>query len=75
MSDIDGQYLTFGLGDQELGIAILHVQEIVGLLPVTAIPGAPSHVRGVINLRGRLIPAMDLRARFGIGAGGRAATA
>lgn len=58
------RYLTFRLGDATYGIGILKVQEIIGLMHVTPVPCVPSYVRGVINLRGRVIPVVDLRARF-----------
>lgn len=58
--------LTFRLGDEVYGIGILKVQEIIGMLDVTSIPRSPDHLRGVINLRGRIIPVVDLRRRFGL---------
>jgi len=61
-----GKYLTFNLGGEEFGIGISLIREIIGLLPVTAIPGAPFFVLGVINLRGRVIPIVDLRRHFGL---------
>lgn len=61
-----GKYLTFQLGAEAFGIEILKVQEIIGLMPVTRVPRAPECVRGVINLRGRIIPVMDLRRKFGL---------
>lgn len=60
-----GKYLTFNLGDEHYGLEILRVQEIVGLLAVTRVPRLPSHVAGVVNLRGRVIPVIDLRVAFG----------
>lgn len=65
-----GQYLTFRLGDEEYGVEILAVQEIKGGAAITPIPGTPPHVRGVMNLRGTILPVVDLRARLGGGAGG-----
>lgn len=59
-----GQYLTFLLAGEEYGIDILKVQEIRGWLPVTRIPHTPPHVQGVLNLRGTIIPIIDLRRRF-----------
>lgn len=64
----DGKYLSFRLGREEFGIGINRIREIIGLLPVTAVPGAPSFVLGVINLRGRVIPIVDLRRHFGLAA-------
>jgi purine-binding chemotaxis protein CheW len=60
------RYLTFRLGQTSYAIGILKVQEIIGLLRITPVPGTPAHVRGVINLRGRVIPVVDLRTRFGM---------
>jgi len=60
------QYLTFTLGEENYGIDILRVREIKGLTPVTPIPGAPRFVPGVMNLRGSVIPVVDLRLRFGL---------
>lgn len=61
-----GKYLTFNLADELYGIDILRVREIIGLMRVTRIPGTPAHFRGVINLRGKVIPVIDLRIRFGM---------
>jgi purine-binding chemotaxis protein CheW len=60
------QYLTFVLGDEEYAIDISNVQEIKGYSAITTIPNAPAYVRGVMNLRGTVIPVVDLRARFGM---------
>src|SRR5690242_21695202 len=59
-----GTFLTFYLGDEEYGVAILKVQEIIGMQPITRVPRTPAFIRGVINLRGKVIPIMDLRERF-----------
>ncbi|MGJ4930002.1 chemotaxis protein CheW [Bradyrhizobium sp. HKCCYLS2038] len=61
------QFITFTLGEEEYGIDIMVVREIKGWTETTMIPNAPSHVRGVINLRGIIVPIFDLRARFGTG--------
>lgn len=61
-----GQHLTFALGDQEYGIEILRVQEIKGYTAITPIPNTPGHIKGVINLRGVVVPVVDLRAKFGM---------
>ena len=61
-----GKYLTFVLDDEEYGISILKVREIIGLLPITSVPKTPSFVKGVINLRGKVIPILDLRLKFNI---------
>lgn len=58
------KYLTFKLGDESYGLDILRVQEIIGMMPVTRVPRTPAFVRGVINLRGRVIPVVDLRLKF-----------
>ncbi len=59
-----GKFLTFHVGDEEFGIEILKVKEIIGAMQATFVPGAPEHIVGVINLRGKIIPVMDLRQRF-----------
>lgn len=59
-----GKYLTFELGGEEYGLEILKVQEIIGMMNVTRVPRTPSYVRGVINLRGKVIPVVDLRLKF-----------
>ena len=61
-----GKFLSFYLKDEEYGIEILKVQEIIGLLPITRVPRTPEFVKGVINLRGKIIPVTDLRSRFGM---------
>lgn len=61
-----GKYLTFLLGDEEYGIEILKVQEIIQMQKVTKVPKAPDFVRGVINLRGKVIPVVELRKKFGM---------
>ena len=58
------QFLTFTLGAEEYGIEILKVQEIKGYSAITHIPNAPAHVKGVMNLRGTVVPVVDLRAKF-----------
>ncbi|MAE21510.1 MAG: chemotaxis protein CheW [Pseudomonas sp.] len=60
------QYLTFIMSGEEYGVDILAVQEIRGWEEPTLIPNAPSYIRGVINLRGTIVPIMDLRMRFGL---------
>jgi purine-binding chemotaxis protein CheW len=64
MMDREGKYLTFALGQEEYGIGILKVKEIIGMMPVTAVPRTQGHVKGVINLRGKVIPVVDLRLKF-----------
>lgn len=60
------QYLSFLLDDEEFGLDILRVQELRGWTPVTQIPDMPSYLKGVLNLRGAIIPIIDLRERFGL---------
>jgi purine-binding chemotaxis protein CheW len=60
----EGKYLTFSLSDEEYGIGILKIKEIIGMMPITSVPRTPTYVRGVINLRGKVIPVIDLRIRF-----------
>jgi len=62
----EGKYLTFRLSDEEYGIGILKVKEIIGTMKVTSVPRTPEFVSGVINLRGQVIPVVDLRCRFGM---------
>jgi len=61
-----GKYLTFVLEQEEYGIEILKVREIIGMVEVTVVPQAPHYIKGVINLRGKLIPVADLRLKFGM---------
>ena len=67
MADREGKYLTFTLAEEEYGIGILRIKEIIGMMPITTIPQTPEFVKGVINLRGKVIPVVDLRLRFGMG--------
>ncbi|OPY03591.1 MAG: Chemotaxis protein CheW [Syntrophus sp. PtaB.Bin001] len=66
MSDREGKYLTFTLAGEEYGISILKVKEIIGMMPITTVPQTPVYVKGVINLRGKVIPVVDLRRKFGM---------
>ena len=66
MTDQDGKYLTFSMADEEYGIGILKIKEIIGMMPITTVPQTPEFVKGVINLRGKVIPVIDLRLRFGM---------
>lgn len=59
-----GRYLTFGLGKEVYGIEIAHVTEIIGIQSITELPELPEYIRGIINLRGKIIPVMDVRLRF-----------
>lgn len=66
LSEENRQFLTFILADEEYAVDILRVQEIRGWMPVTRIPNAPVYMKGVLNLRGAIIPIIDLRNRFGL---------
>jgi purine-binding chemotaxis protein CheW len=66
MGNKEGKYLTFSLAGEEYGIGILKVKEIIGMMPITTVPRTPACVKGVINLRGKVIPVMDLRLKFGM---------
>src|SRR5690349_15162640 len=59
-----GKYLTFQLGNEEFAIQVLRVREIMGIQEITAVPQTPDYVKGVINLRGKVIPVVDLRLKF-----------
>ena len=65
-SQAAGKYLTFRLGDESYGLQILKVQEILGMMPVTRVPRTPNFIRGVVNLRGKVIPVVDLRCTFNL---------
>lgn len=66
MADTEGKYLTFSLAGEEYGIGILKIKEIIGMMPITCVPQTPDFIKGVVNLRGKVIPVMDLRLRFGM---------
>ncbi len=61
-----GKYLTFSLSGEEYGINIIKIKEIIGMMPITTVPQTPQFVKGVINLRGKVIPVIDLRLKFGM---------
>ncbi|MEJ2690005.1 MAG: chemotaxis protein CheW [Deltaproteobacteria bacterium] len=63
---LGGKYLTFALGKEEYGVGILKVREIIGLMEITSVPHTPPYIKGVINLRGRVIPVIELRVKFGM---------
>jgi len=63
-----GKYLTFQLSNEEFGIRVLKVREIMGLQEITAVPQTPAHIKGVINLRGKVVPVIDRRLKFGLAA-------
>lgn len=64
MAEREGKYLTFTLAKEEYGIGILKVKEIIGMMPITTVPRTPGFLKGVINLRGKVIPVVDLRLKF-----------
>jgi purine-binding chemotaxis protein CheW len=66
LDNFAGKYLTFSLGKETYGIEILKVQEIIEMVDVTRVPRTPTFVKGVINLRGKVIPVVDLRLKFGM---------
>ncbi|MBW1834912.1 MAG: purine-binding chemotaxis protein CheW [Deltaproteobacteria bacterium] len=66
MKDREGKYLTFSLANEEYGMGILKIKEIIGMMPITTVPQTPEFVKGVINLRGKVIPVIDLRLKFGM---------
>ena len=66
MEEKEGKYLTFSLAEEEYGIGILKIKEIIGMMAITTVPQTPKFVKGVINLRGKVIPVIDLRLRFGM---------
>ncbi len=65
----EGKYLGFELAGEQYGLQILNVREIIGMMDITPLPQLPPYVKGVINLRGKVIPVIDLRLRFGLDAG------
>jgi purine-binding chemotaxis protein CheW len=65
-SAMDGKFLTFILGNEVYGIEILKAREIIGLMDITSVPQTPEYMKGVINLRGKVIPVIDLRLKFGM---------
>lgn len=66
LDSVAGKYLTFQLAAEEYGLEILKVQEIIGIMDITRVPRMPGFIRGVINLRGKVIPVIDLRRKFGM---------
>jgi purine-binding chemotaxis protein CheW len=67
MAALAGKYMTFRVNGEEYGLEILKVRELIGLLEITRVPHAPHGVRGVVNLRGKIIPVVDLRTHLGLG--------
>ncbi|MEI7637881.1 MAG: chemotaxis protein CheW [Syntrophus sp. (in: bacteria)] len=66
MAHREGKYLTFSLAGEEYGIGIRKVKEIIGMMAITTVPIIPPYFKGVINLRGKVIPVVDLRLKFGM---------
>jgi purine-binding chemotaxis protein CheW len=66
VKDRAGKYLTFVIGNETYGVGILNVREIIGMMEITAVPQTPAFVKGVVNLRGKVIPVIDLRLKFGM---------
>jgi purine-binding chemotaxis protein CheW len=66
MTEREGKYLTFFLESEEYGISILKIKEIIGMMSITSVPQTPDFVKGVINLRGKVLPVIDLRQKFGM---------
>jgi purine-binding chemotaxis protein CheW len=64
-----GKYLTFALAEEEYGLPVLRVREIIKMMDITEVPQVPVHVKGVLNLRGKVIPVIDLRLKFGFAQG------
>jgi purine-binding chemotaxis protein CheW len=64
-----GKYLTFVLADEEYGLPVLKVREIIKMMDITEVPQVPAHVKGVLNLRGKVIPVIDVRLKFGFAPG------
>lgn len=65
-TETGSKYLTFRLAEEEYGVAILKIREIIGMMQITGVPKAPAYIRGVVNLRGKIIPVIDLRRKFGL---------
>lgn len=66
MAETDQKLLTFSLGSEGYGVSILKIKEIIGMMDITPVPKTPDFIKGVINLRGKIIPVMDLRIKFGM---------
>jgi purine-binding chemotaxis protein CheW len=68
-AELAGKYLTFALAEEEYGLPVLRVREIIKMMDITEVPQVPPHVKGVLNLRGKVIPVIDLRLKFGFAQG------
>jgi purine-binding chemotaxis protein CheW len=66
LPSLGGKYLTFSLAEEYYGLAVLKVREIIKLVAITGVPQMPAHVKGVVNLRGKIIPVVDLRVKLGM---------
>ncbi|MEM9446059.1 MAG: chemotaxis protein CheW [Verrucomicrobiota bacterium] len=66
IQEYSGKYLTFVLGEESFGVAVIKVREIIRMQEVTEVPQMPAHIKGVINLRGKIIPIVDLRIKFNL---------
>jgi purine-binding chemotaxis protein CheW len=69
VAELAGKYLTFALAEEEYGLPVLRVREIIKMMDITEVPQVPPHVKGVLNLRGKVIPVIDLRLKFGFAQG------
>ena len=67
--ELAGKYLTFTLANEDYGVHVLRVREIIKMMDITEVPQVPAHIRGVLNLRGKVIPVVDLRLKFGFAQG------
>src|SRR5262245_17447984 len=67
--ELAGKYLTFTLGHEDYGLPVLRVREIIKMMDITEVPQVPPHIKGVLNLRGKVIPVVDLRLKFGFAQG------
>lgn len=65
LDDLEGRYLTFNMGDVTYGLELFNVIEIIGMQPITKIPNLPVYIKGVTNLRGKVVPIIDVRLKFG----------
>ena len=65
LDDLSGRFLTFYIGDTVYGIELLHILEIISVQPITYVPGLPHYFKGLINLRGKVVPVIDVRLKFG----------
>jgi purine-binding chemotaxis protein CheW len=65
LDDLRGRYLTFNIGEVSYGLELYHVIEIIGMQPITKVPNLPDYIKGITNLRGRVVPIIDVRLKFG----------